>query len=68
MKIQVLEAYLEDPGALVCLEVQVNPCLQVAQEFQGALVVLGIPWVLKGTNEKKGTGMKQYNDNDSSMD
>lgn len=38
----------EDPKALVCLEVQVNLCLQVAQDFQVAPVAPGIPLVLSG--------------------
>lgn len=37
---------LEDQGALVCLEGQVNPSLQVTQEVHAAPVAPGIPLVL----------------------
>lgn len=54
------EAYLQAHVALVCLEGQVHPSLQVTLEVHVAPVAPGTPLVLKGTYKNKGSGTEKY--------
>lgn len=52
-------AHLQAQGALVYLEGQVHPSLQVTLEVHVAPVAPGTPLVLKGTYKNKGSGTEQ---------
>lgn len=58
------ETHLEDQRALVCLQGQANPSLQVTQEVHAAPEAPGIPWVL-GTYKHEVTGTEDCKGNGS---